>query len=85
MKKKRWKDQMRGIKTVDQVNVRTRGDWRGRDRIRGLQTIEQVLVLSGDRQRRWERKVRSDVFKQLTKFTYSSTYELEKNEADEMG
>ena len=44
--------------------------------MRGLQTIDKVHILSGDG---W--MIRSEVFKQLTKFTYR----LETGEGDGMG
>ena len=51
------------------------------DQMRDIQRIDQVHVLSGDGWRGWDGMIRWEIFKQLTKFTYS----LETDEEDGMG
>ena len=51
------------------------------DQMRDIQTIEQVHKLPGDGWRGWDVMITWEIFKQLTKFTYS----LETDEEDRMG
>ena len=69
------------FKTIDQVHVHSGDGWRGcEDQMGGLKTIDQVHVPTGDRWK-WNRMIRCEVIKQLTKFTYI----LKTDEEDEMG
>ena len=83
MKRMGWDDQMRDLKTIDQVHVLAGDGWRGwsDDQMKDLKTIDQVHVLAGDGWRGWDGMIRWEILKQLTKFTYA----LETDEEDGMG
>ena len=52
MKRMGWDDQMRDLKTIDQVHLRTGGGWDGMgwdDQTRNFKTIDRVHVPPGDR------------------------------------
>ena len=66
--------------TSSRTNWRRMKEMGWDDQMRDLKTIDQVHVLPGDGWRGWDRMIRWEISKQLTKFTYG----LEKDEEDEM-